>query len=231
MPEETILDKKRKEKPKKAKKPKNKNNKNLLGMVFAIIVAIGVFVGLTSYQATVLSDYEKVVRVVAIKDVPNGMAITANNVSQYFAEEEIEAKHDVNSPVETLDSLVDFVSNTKIAKGQTASFVNFVSKKHLLAGITDMTYISFTVSKAGDALGGTIREGNVIDVNVATINDGVINAGTSLYVNAVYDSGYVKLSESDTAPALTIEVALDSKDAEQFIEAINNGTPYVSRRQ
>lgn len=216
------------EKP-KIKKPKSVNQRNLLGLVLAVIAAVCVFVGLTSYQTQLLSDYEKVSRVVAVKRVPGGTLITASNVNAYFTVEEIEARHDVESPAEKLEDITGYVSKTEIAKGQTVSHINFVEKEHLLAGVSDIVYVSFTVYKAGDALGGTIREGNVIDVSVATTDETII-AGKSLYVNAVYDSAYQKLSASDAAPATTIEVGMSAEDAGQFIDAIGRGNVYVSRR-
>lgn len=211
-------------------KPRKTNNRNLLGLVFSVLIAICVFVGLTSYQTTILSSYEKVTRVVAIKDVPSGILITSENVSNYFTVDEIEARHDVTTPIENLNDLVGYISQSEIACGQTVSLINFTEKDHILAEISDVVYMSFNVSKAGDALGGTIREGNIIDVDVAT-NDGVIEAGKSMYVNSVYDANYVRLSDSDTAPAVTIEVAISASEVDDFVSAISNGTVYVSRRE
>ncbi len=216
-------------KEKTIKKPRNKNGQNLLGLVVSVLVAICVFIGLTAYQTSILSDYEKVTRAVAIKSIPDGIAITEENVRTYFAMDEIEAKHDVDGSVEVLEDLIGYVSKTDIANGQTVSLVNFVKKEHLLADVEDIVYVSFTVAKAGDAVGGTIREGNVIDVDVAT-TDGVVSAGEALYVNAAYDVNYIRLSDADTTPAVTIEVAISSDDAETFVKAINSGTAYVSRR-
>lgn len=209
------------------KKTRNANKKNLFGLVLSVFVAICVFVGLTSYQTTLLSDYEKVTRVISIKTIPKGTLITEKNVANYFTTDEIEAHHDVASSVNEINDMIGYISNADIANGQTISLINFVEKNHLLANKADIVYVSFTVSKAGDAVGGTIREGNIIDVTVKT-NDGVVSAGESLYVNAVYDTSYRTLTETDDTPATTIEVALDKNKANDFIDAISSGTIYVS---
>lgn len=227
---QTLSTEKKTKKPKKFKKPKNKNNRNLFGLVLSVLVAVSVFVGLVSYQTSVLSNYEKVSRVVAIKDMPDGIRITAQNVNDYFQMDEIEATHDVTKPVEAVEDLIGYVSASEIAKGQTASYVNFTNESELLSWIKDPVHISFTVSKAGDALGGTIRAGNIIDVNVSS-KDEVILAGESLYVTAVYDTNYALLTENDTNPALTIEVVIDAAEAADFVSAISSGSIYVSRRE
>lgn len=224
------LNLKGKEKVAGIKKPKNRNNRNLLGFVFSILVAVCVFVGLTSYQSRILSAYEKCVRVVAVKDIAAGTMISEQNAGTYFKEQEIEVRRDVTQPVENVNDLVGYVSQSDIAAGQTLSYMNFATAESLAGDISDTVYLSFTVNEAGNAVGGTIREGNIIDVDVAT-EEGVVSAGESIYVNAVYDSGYVKLTEADEAPATTIEVALSSDDVEAFVAALHKGTPYVSRRR
>ena len=209
---------------------KKKGKHTLLGLVFSVVMACIIFFGMTSYQAQKMDNYVKEKKVVAKADIPANTLITQDNVDKYFDEMEINKKLVVSDSVENKNDMVGYVCEYPVANAQVISKKNFVAKDSILSSIKNKAYITFTASNIGSAVGGTIREGSVINVDVVS-DEGTEQAG-QFYVNAVYDTNGTKLSNTDgdkNKTALVIEIVIDKTQITQFEDKLSKGNVYISK--
>lgn len=149
---------------KKKKSTSGGDKKAVVALVF-IVAAIIVFVVLTIIQKNLINSGEKVNVVVAIKEVPAGLVLTKDNMPSYFT---VELRNKADVPEGSYASGAAFVGKVVCRKIYAKEMINpgCVMEKDLYDGIEDPVEISIEAAKLTNAVAGTLRAGDIIDIKV-----------------------------------------------------------------
>lgn len=162
MEQERDYEKERKRKMKEAADIK-KGDRKALGALVALVAAIIVFVVLTIIQKNIVNQVEQVSVVVAIKDVPKGIVLTEDTIKSYF---DVELRNTADVPNGCYSSgypLIGMITGRDILKKEIVTPTCIVSE-NIYEGIEDPVEIAIEVGKIGQAVGGSLRAGDIIDI-------------------------------------------------------------------
>lgn len=155
--------KKNKKKPAKKNKSRKKDNRLAIAMV-AVLSAFVIFVVLLVIQDRILNQEDTQPVVVAVMEVPKGTLLTQENMATYFKVE----NRDIDEIPEGITfangfPLVDKVTDRVIYPKEIVTEGCFL-EEGLYDGIVDPVEIAIEVSQIGQAVAGTLRIGDKIDI-------------------------------------------------------------------
>lgn len=207
-------------------KNKNKKEKKTITVLIPALMAIALFVVLVMYQESILRGYDNAKMVVAIAEIPERTNITKDNVGQYFKVKDVRKSLKVEGAVNDTEKLIGLTTTNKILKNQVISTEWFVNPEDYILSLNNPIEMSVGVEKASDAVGGTLRSGDYVDVNV--IIDGksekVIEGA---YVKTALDSSNAVAEESDSV-ATTFILVIDESNKARLSEKLDAGQVFVT---
>lgn len=166
-----------KKKGKKVKGQKKHNgDKKIIVAGVSLILAFVVFIVLLTVKEHIVNSVETRKVVVAVVDVPKGIHLTEENMTTYFTMTERVVGE---LPIDTYSSgyeLVGKVTFHEISKNQVLTSKD-VTQEDFYEGIEDPVEISIEVGKIGQAVGGVLRAGDLIDINQVVNISEMIKAG------------------------------------------------------
>lgn len=216
----------------KDKKPKKKLS--IKGLVLSLILTIVLFFVLLTVETSILDDYAKEKRVFAKTDIPAGTELTSQNVETYFMEFETDAKLVQEKGVRTKQELAGYVTTRNIEKNEAATTASSfaVSKDSLFLGMDKPVEIGFKADDISQVVGGTLRNGDRIDVNVVNketqINETIIEGA---YVSKAFDTSGNYVDKAGVTPTTVITVIMDEKNIPEFNEKLGSGLIRVSKTE
>jgi len=161
--------KQKKENKEQAKVVKGKQtrfgDRKLIAAVVSILCAFVIFIVFLTIENHIVNDVEATSVVVAITDVPKGIVLTEENMPSYFA---MQMRTTGELPANTFTSgyeLVGKVTKDVIVANQIVT-ANCVVQEDFYADIEDPVEISIEVGKIGQAVGGILRAGDKVDINL-----------------------------------------------------------------
>lgn len=203
-----------------------KTMKLLAGCAFAaFMAAAAIWLVLLRVEKSELSGYEKRKVLVAIRDVPEGQLITAENRGDYFAMESIDARIVPESALMVAEQAENVVARTVIGKGCVLTEGHLRQMESITAGMKEPVVAGFRAEDLCQVVGGVLRAGDRIHVFASEEEAGTLLIWENVYVQQVFDGTGNAIESSDrTTPAQRINVFLDKEDVEDFYTRLDQGT-------
>lgn len=228
---ETEPGKKKKKAKEKVLRKKRKNSGKKV--IASFILAILLFLALLIIQTGVLSDYEKTTVVVTKKSIEKNTDIVKGNVSEYFDVKETNVLDVPENYLSSTDSLINMRISRDLDGNSIVTSTSVKKQNDAIDNISVPAEASFKVDSSAQVIGGTLRTGDIINIQALTKdgNGNVAIAGTlnNIYVSKVFTSSGEGLGVEDSGVALTINVIIDASAMETYNTIISSGTIRVIR--
>lgn len=205
--------------------------KNFGKVVVSLIIAIVLFVALLFIESKVIAPNGTTNVVIAISDIDKGVVITSENVNTYFKEKEnVDGELEVSNSIKSLNELVDTKVNSNINKGEVISQNDILDKDNILADIQDPIEVSLKVEDISQMVGGTIREGDIIDISVVDAisleNKSVLS---NVYINKAFGADGAEISRDNTTSVLVVNVIISKQDEAILNSSLETGVVRISK--
>lgn len=193
-------------------KIKIKKNK-VLNIFISLIAAVAVFVGIIYMQKQLLAPNGMTEIVVAKEDIEENQLITEENYNNFFKIASRDSLLISSNTIKSKDEIINKVVKDVIIKGNGISEENLLDKDSMLLDIKDPVEFSIMVSDIGQVVGGTIREGDIVDI-------GVVNETTKeyeevkrfAYVDKVLRSDGTEVKRLEEGSAIVINIIASNED-------------------
>ncbi len=205
--------------------------KNFGKVVISLIIAIILFVALLFIESKVIAPNGTTNVVIATSDIDKGVVITSENVNTYFKEKEnVDGELEVSNSIKSLDELIDTKVNSNINKGEVVSQNDVLDKESILADIQEPIEVSLKVEDISQMVGGTVREGDMIDISVvdeiSLENKAVLS---NVYVNKAFGADGAEISRDNTTSVLVVNVIISKEDEAILNSSLETGVVRISK--
>lgn len=205
--------------------------KNFGKVVISLIIAIILFVALLFIESKVIAPNGTTNVVIATSDIDKGVVITSENVNTYFKEKEnVDGELEVSNSIKSLDELIDTKVNSNINKGEVVSQNDVLDKESILADIQDPIEVSLKVEDISQMVGGTVREGDMIDISVvdeiSLENKAVLS---NVYVNKAFGADGVEISRDNSTSVLVVNIIISKEDEAILNSSLETGVVRISK--
>lgn len=221
--EKAIKEKKMMEKAiaKKVKQEKKGDRKRgFKGGIVSLILAIALFGGLLAAESSLLNQYEKTTIVSAKAEIEEGLVITSSNLDTYFALTEIPLSIKTETSLTDISKLNGMLFTSDVSVGEFISTNDYIKKSSVLTGITDGLRVSIKVADFSQAVAGTIRQGDLINlIGTKISSEKVVEtiAFENVYVDGVFDANGVEIEKTKkNTPAVVLSIIIDTSMEEEF---------------
>lgn len=216
------------------KEKKHKRKGRLFALLGSLLLAAILFVALLKTQERMLNDYEKVSVLVAVKDISANKEISKKNYREYFEKVEIQNERLQEGSYQTLDALneYEYIFTTQdIQKNEQITSSKITKSNDILANYKEPAEVSFKVEGFEDAVGGTLRRGDIINVTVIDkVSGKEISVLENAFVSKSLDNqGNVIAQDDATKSAVGFNVLIEKADVSEFNENIVLGTIKVTK--
>lgn len=162
-----------------------KINKKFGIVLLSLVISIVLFFVMYEVTLNTANPYGTKVVYYALKPISHGTEITKNNVNSYFSTEKIADKIIVNGFVTSEDDLIGKYVKNDIVQGQQISDQNLNATAGILKNIKDLREYSINFSDISEAVGGTIRPGDTIDIISTVSSQSQTTATTQLILKNI----------------------------------------------
>ena len=185
--------------------------------MISLFVAIVAGFGVTSYESYLLSDKNVTSVVIAAADIKEGTLIDDTNLNEYFKMKDSSLVTD--STLKNLDGITGKAS-VNISKGEIVTTQRFTDTSSEKDKFENPVMLTYTVSEPTYAVGGSIREGDIVDIMETITKDEVKSSKLLVkdaYVLTAWDSSGNVISRDDTtSAAVTFTVYVERSDEEYY---------------
>lgn len=210
--------------------------RNLKIIIASMILAVLVFIALNVIQSNILNREETMRVLVASKELSDGIKITEDNFSDYISIQErvIKTLPDNYIKEEDKDILKDKFIDRVYLKNEIIS-TDFISdSNNIIASIENPIETSLTVSGLSNAVGGILREGDIINIYslTNTRDKGMVSNEIMLkaYITKAFDGSGAEISTEDKETPTKMFNLIISEDVEvEFNKALFSGTLRISK--
>lgn len=223
---------------KKADKVKKEKSGVSAKVILCSVIVSAVLYALLIFVEKSIVDSEDTKQVyVSVKEVPENLLITAENIGGYFALMERPLSAVPDNAVENAAELYGKYTGRMIDKNEILTGKSFSSLDEGTRGIEHPIEVSLNASSLSQMVGGVIRAGDYINiwaVKNSNINGESVteskNICTHAYVTRTFTSSGEEASGNDKDKAtLVINIIIPAEQEEEFNRAIVEGTVRVGR--
>ena len=223
---------------KKADKVKKEKGGVSAKVILCSVIVAAVLYALLIFVEKSIVDSEATKQVyVSVKEVPENLLITAENIGGYFALMERPLSAVPDNAVENAAELYGKYTDRVIDKNEILTGKSFSSLDERTRGIEHPIEVSLNASSLSQMVGGVIRAGDYINiwaVKNTNINGESVtkteNICTHAYVTRTFTSSGEEASGNDKDKAtLVINIIIPAEQEEEFNRAIVEGTVRVGR--
>lgn len=201
-----------------------KNNIKTVSII--LIFAIICFICLLTITRKVNGNYDVVKLIVANKELPVNTEITKKNVNDYFSEVTVDAKLCSKDSIKDMKSLVGKYVSETIYEKELVHTASFSSKKEVIEKYTEPYEGSIAVEEFSDAVSGTIRSGDYVNIYVIDSENNEVkkvNEGDAIYISSAFDSNGNRIAPGDMeAVAVSFNFYIEKSESQAFYEKISN---------
>ena len=207
------------EKPQKEKKGSPK----LILIVLSLIAAISSFIFLLHLEKQIMTNYEKQEVVVVKKELPANLLITEANANEYLKLEQRESITLPEDVICTIEEMYDRSSQVRLLERNIMSRAITSDLAKIKEEIGNVTELSFSISSIGQAINGSIRGGDYINIYLKTTNEAQTKKQwQKLYVlEATNGSGEIIEVDAETNEALNFTILINKDDVATFLEGLS----------
>jgi len=208
-----------------------KNKKNKIRLVLCFALSLVMFFSLLQVESTILKKQEKQWVYVAKTDIIQGMVITKENEEIYFERQEAPRDFVTDNAVKSIEELVDRIAGISMRKNQIIQKDYLIQKNSVLSKMKNPIEIGIKMENIAQAVGGLLREGDVIDVSVVNItNNECTKVLSNVYVTkAIAANGAIIPREDCSTSALSINLIIDQSQEGYLNEQLALGTVRTSK--
>lgn len=223
---------------KKADKVKKEKSGVSAKVILCSVIVSAVLYALLIFVEKSIVDSEDTKQVyVSVKEVPENLLITAENIGGYFALMERPLSAVPDNAVENAAELYGKYTGRMIDKNEILTGKSFSSLDERTKGIEHPIEVSLNASSLSQMAGGVIRAGDYINVwavKSTNINGESVTKTESIcthaYVTRAFTSSGEEASGNDKDKAtLVINIIIPAEQEEEFNRAIVEGTVRVGR--
>lgn len=238
----------------KKQNTERKQKKILPGAVaLGLLLSIIIYAVMLHIEKSALSDFERCTVVTAVKEVPAGQMITAENTGNYFTQKEIDAKLVPANAVLVTEQITGQAALYNIDSGSIITTGMFESFNEITEGMEDPVIAGFKADDLYQVVGGVLRAGDRIHIykveadepDDRSITDPMMEdeeqsapvdqteeteepetvLWENIYVQEVFDQTGNRIPSGDQETAAQrINIYLDKTDVEAFYTELASGT-------
>ena len=223
---------------KKADRVKKEKGGISAKVILCSVIVSAVLYALLIFVEKSIVDHEETKQVyVSVKEVPENLLITAENMGVYFTLTERPLSAVPDNAVENAAELYGKYTDRIIAGNEILTDKSFSGLDERTKGIEHPIEVSLNASNLSQMAGGVIRAGDYINiwaVKNTNINGESVTESekicTHAYVTRTFtSSGEEAASDDKEKAALVINIIIPAEQEEEFNRAIVEGTVRVGR--
>lgn len=204
----------------------------LPGAVLAALAAsVIIYVVMLNVEKNALSDYEKGPVLTAVKEIPEGQVITAENAGEYVRAVEMDRKLISETAPASAEELAGLLALHGIAPGTILYREMFQPLDEITGAMEQPVIASFKAEDLYQVTGGILRTGDRIHIyTVAPENHDTQLVWQDVFVQQVFDSSGSAIMESDsTTAASRVNILIEKESVEAFYTSLASGSLRVVR--
>lgn len=203
-----------------------KDKKNVLGIIICLVISIAVFVAVMIVQSAIQGDEDTKVVVVALDNIKAPAFIEREDAHKYFEEIEVPSSLAYDGTFDSLEELFgknkEIYVTAAVIKGEVVAEDCIIAGKDFLKGYNNPVEMGIKVSSFENAVSGTIRRGDVVDMCI--LNDAGEEVTIGLYVLQAFDSSGIRIEADDTeGVAVAFTVLMEREEYVDVAKIINMG--------
>lgn len=207
----------------------------IITITIGLLLSVMLFVFMTQLERELLRDYETNYVVRSIKDIPAGTWLWEDNVTEYFALDEVNGKVITNDTVCMLQSLYGTYVKRDVSAGEIIYRPVLCAQMELLENYVMPAELSIRIEDVADAVAGTLRKGDSVSVYVNAADTEIGQTSyravlQNIIVNEAYDSAGTVIGMSDTiAKTCIITVHVEAERVAEILTCLSSGNVVITK--
>lgn len=194
-------------------------------ILVALLAAVTVFAALLRMEQNMLTQYEKGSVYVAVKEIPRGQVITADNWEQYMITKELDRTFIPQTALTAVEQIQDMSALYGIEEGVLLTQGMFETRDEITVEMQAPVIAGFKAEDMYQVAGGTLRAGDRVHIYNVEQDGAATLVWENVYVNQVFDASGMSISNEDiSSVAQRINVYMDSRDVQRFYSELSSST-------
>lgn len=191
----------------------------------AFVAAVGIFLVMLQTEKRVLSEYERGLIYVAVKDIPKGEEITRENYPVYLEMREVDKGIIPAKALTQPEQIEGLTAKFSIDAGTLLTEGMFEERQETTAGMSQPVIAGFKADDLYQVVGGVLRRGDRIHIYTVSETGQAHLIWQRVFVEQVFDGGGSAIAGTDhVSAAQRINVYLDAEEVERFYTELAGGT-------
>lgn len=209
---------------KKREKRKGTSRLRIGGVLAALVASVAIFTAMIQMEKNILTRYEKGTVYTAVREIPRGQLITAENYQQYFKEQQLDKSCIPSTALNSPDQVTGLVAVYDIDEGILLTGGMFQELNGILKEMSAPVVAGFKAEDIYQVAGGVLRAGD--RVNIYSVKDGETSlVWAKVFVQQVFDASGNAIDNGDTITAAQrVNVYLDEAEVQNFYAELAGGS-------
>lgn len=203
----------------------------------SLILTIVVFILLINFQKKIVSPYGNIKVYYSIVNIDKNTVFNKDNFGKYFVLKNVSKNLLVDGYITDKNELLDTYTKVDIYKGEQLSLHDVDKNAKRLAEIPNKVETSIKFSDIGEVVGGTLKEGDLIDIILtdSSTNKNTVVTQTQLkniLISKTFsaDGTLINRANNDKKSALTLNLILSAENAHKLENAVARGKIKVIKK-
>lgn len=210
----------------KEKKEKRRGASKLRmgGVLAALVASVAIFTAMIQMEKNILTRYEKDTIYTAVREIPRGQLITAENYQQYFKEQQLDKNCIPPTALNSPNQVTGLLAAYDIDSGSLLTEGMFQEVNDILEEMNAPVVAGFKAEDIYQVAGGVLRAGD--RVNIYSVKEGETSlVWPKVFVQQVFDASGTAIDNGDTVTAAQrINVYLDEAEVQTFYTELASGS-------
>lgn len=210
----------------KEKKEKRRGASRLRmgGVLAALVASVAIFTAMIQMEKNILTRYEKDTIYTAVREIPRGQLITAENYQQYFKEQQLDKNCIPPTALNSPNQVTGLLAAYDIDSGSLLTEGMFQEVNDILEEMNAPVVAGFKAEDIYQVAGGVLRAGD--RVNIYSVKEGETSlVWPKVFVQQVFDASGTAIDNGDTVTAAQrINVYLDEAEVQDFYTELASGS-------
>lgn len=200
-----------------------------IGIIFLSLVgAVVIFLILIGLQNKIIFPHGEAIVYYAKKDIPKNTEITKDNINTYLEKKKINNDNLVEGSISSEKEVINRYLTNDILSGEQISSKRIEKISTRVQNIKNLREYSLKFSDISEVVGGTLREGDVIDLILTENYQGRVTTQTELK-NVVIDKAIttdgniIHRASANKYSATVLNLDLSAEDAHKLDNAVARG--------
>jgi len=195
-------------------------------MFLSLLMAVIIFVVVIALQNKIANPSGKAEVYYSQQYIDKNTVVNKDNFDKYFVKKEISKDNLVEDAITNKDELIDVYAVENILKGEQVSRKRIDKNSNRTMDIPNKVEYSIKFSDISEVAGGTLREGDVIDLILTENQDNKVITQTELknviISKAIAADGSI-ISRDSKIAASALNLYLSAVDAHKLDNAVERG--------